>query len=99
MDVLVPMNPERKPAENIAPRVGRKAILPRLSQTAASTDIPSHNPRVRWSIQNMSRPPATVPGSLPRIANLSPVKEIECRKRQALATDSVSAATVIGAGT
>ena len=99
MDELVPMNPDRNPAAHMAPRVGRKATRPRLSHTATSTDIPSHKPSVRWSIQKISSPPATVPGTRPKIAYCKPRSEIAARKRQALANDKVSAAMVIGAGT
>ena len=74
MDELVPMNPDRNPAQNIAGRVGRNPTLPRLSQTAPSTDIPSHRPNVRWSIQNISRPPGHRSRHSPKNGELQPGK-------------------------
>ena len=95
----MPINPERKPAENKEPGVGLKPTLPKLSPTATITEIPSHKANCSWEIQNNKRPPAIVPGTRPIIANFKPSKDIEFQCLAAFANDSVNAETVIGAGT
>ena len=98
IEELVPINPERKPAENIAEDVGLSITFDRLKATAAITEIPNHRASARWSIQSNSIPPAIVPGILPRIAYFNPANEIDFQNLAELATDRVSAQTVMGAG-
>lgn len=99
MDELVPMKPDKKPAESNAPGVGFNATFPKLKNTAKITEMPNHKANCCWSIQIISNPPAIVPGIRPRMANLSPVKDMKCQCFSALASDNVSAHIDIGAGT
>ena len=91
IEELVPMKPDKKPAENKAPGVGFNTTFPTLKSTAKSTEIPNHKASCCWSIQNNSNPPAIVPGIRPRIANLRPAKDMKCQCFNALARDSTSA--------
>ncbi len=99
IELLVPINPDKKPAENKEADVGLKTTLLRLSPTATITVIPNQRASCSCEIQNSNNPPATVPGIRPMMANFSPSKEIECQCLAALANDKVNAEIVIGAGT
>ena len=96
---LVPIKPDKNPAENIAVAVGFNMTLARLKPTATMTEMPNHNASALWSIHNSNMPPATVPGILPIIAYLRPANEIDFQNLAAFARDRVSAQIVIGAGT
>ncbi len=99
IEELVPINPERNPAENMAGAVGRNMIFARLRPTATITESPSHRASERWSIHSNRKPPATVPGMRPRMANFKPANDMDFQNFAALATDRVKAQIVIGAGT
>ena len=47
MDELVPIKPERKPAENMALLVGFNTIFARLRPTANKTESPNHRANAR----------------------------------------------------
>lgn len=99
IDVLVPMNPERKPAQKSDLPFALKMILLMLRATATRTDRPSQSASAFWSIHSSRKPPDMVPGILPKIANFKPRNEIERQWLYEFATDKVNAEIVMGAGT
>ena len=77
IEVLVPINPDKNPAENKEPVLGFNFKLLRLSITATITEIPTNNASCSTEIQTNNIPPHIVPGIRPRIAYFKPEKDID----------------------
>ena len=99
IEVLVPINPDKNPAESIKPELGLSFRLLRLNATAATTERPTQSASCSMEIQTKSIPPAIVPGIRPRMANFKPEKDMDRQCLAAITRDRVSAEIVIGAGT